>query len=413
LCFLTVTLDGYDTTAIGFVAPTLAAVWQLPGAAFTPAFMATSAGAVLGYLLSGRLSARQGRRRAMLLTVGLFALGSLATAAAQGVVSLSVLRLLTGVGLGAALPAAASLAVEQFAPQRREQVAIAVVAGLSVGAVLGGLTGGLLITRWGWESVFALGGLLPLALLPVLYLGLPHDAAQGTGTGLHTGLAKGAHSAAGTVHGKGQGHVAALFTAGQGWLTVLIWTFAFLIFSATYALQLWMPTLLGSFGFTPQQAPQAVGALGLGGLAGAGLLMALSAAVGVFMALPILLVITVLAIGSLSLLPLGGPMVLLAVACMGVGLIGGCLGQAAMAISLYAPAERTSGVGWAAAWGRMGSIAGPALGGLMLAAHWGPREIILWACAPVVVAAVVVSYLGLALTRLTAQRGAAQLGPAA
>jgi len=273
--------------------------------------------------------------------------------------------------------------------------------------------------------VFALGGLLPLALLPVLYLGLPHDAAQGagmgtgtgTGTGLRTGLAKGAHSAAGTLPSKGQGHgeghVAALFTAGQGWLTVLIWTFAFLIFSATYALQLWMPTLLGSFGFTPQQAPQAVAALGLGGLAGAGLLIALSAAVGVFMALPILLVITVVAIGSLSLLPLGVPMVLLAVACMGVGLIGGCLGQAAMAISLYAPADRTSGVGWAAAWGRMGSIAGPALGGLMLAAHWGPREIILWACAPVAVAAVVVLYLGLALARPPAQREHAQLGPAA
>ncbi|RUP24984.1 MAG: MFS transporter [Curvibacter sp.] len=391
LCFLTVTLDGYDTTAIGFVVPTLAQLWQLPGAAFTPAFMATSAGAVLGYMLSGRLSAGLGRRRAMLLTVAWFGLGSLATVAAQGVVSLSVLRLLTGVGLGAALPAAASLAVEQFAPRYREQVAVAVVAGLSVGAVLGGLVGGPLITHGGWGAVFGLGGVLPLALLPLLYWGLPQDDLQAPGPGGPTGAAGGDHRA--------QGRVAALFSAGQGGQTGLIWAFAFLVFSATYALQLWMPTLLGSFGFTPAQAPRAVAALGLGGLAGAALLMGLAGVLGVFLALPILLMLTLLALCSLSLLPLGPLGVLLMIACMGVGLIGGCLGQAAMAISLYAPAQRTSGVGWAAAWGRIGSIAGPALGGVMLAADRGPREIVLWAGVPVLAAMGVVLYLGISLSR--------------
>lgn len=388
LCFLTVTLDGYDTTAIGFVVPTLAQIWQLPGAAFTPAFMATSAGAVLGYMLSGRLSAALGRRRAMLLTVAWFGLGSLATIAAQGVVSLSVLRLLTGVGLGAVLPAAASLAVEQFAPRHREQVAIGVVAGLSVGAVLGGMVGNPLITHGGWGAVFGLGGVLPLALLPCLYWGLPRDEAQAPAGGAVGSAAAGVQA---------QGRVAALFSDGQGGRTALIWTFAFLVFSATYAMQLWMPTLLGSFGFTAAQSPKAVAALGLGGLTGAALLIGLASVLGVFLALPILLMLTLLALCALALLPLGPTGVLWAVACMGVGLIGGCLGQAAMAVSLYAPAQRTSGVGWAAAWGRLGSIAGPALGGLMLASDWGPREIVLYTCIPVLAAMAVVLYLGVAL----------------
>src|SRR5688572_11003472 len=89
LCFLTVLLDGLDTTAIGFVVPTLAREWGLPPAAFTPAFVATSLGAVIGYLLSGRLSARHGRRAVVLGSVLVFVLGSGATAWAASMPALA------------------------------------------------------------------------------------------------------------------------------------------------------------------------------------------------------------------------------------------------------------------------------------------------------------------------------------
>jgi MFS transporter, AAHS family, 4-hydroxybenzoate transporter len=58
LCFLAVVLDGYDTAAVGFAAPTIARSWGLPAASFTPAFVATSVWAVLGFLTAGPLSAR-------------------------------------------------------------------------------------------------------------------------------------------------------------------------------------------------------------------------------------------------------------------------------------------------------------------------------------------------------------------
>lgn len=93
LSFLTIVLDGYDTTAIAFVIPTLAREWGQAPSAFTPTLVATSAGAVVGYMLSGRLSAWLGRRRAIVTGVLVFALGSVATAAAASIPSLTALRL--------------------------------------------------------------------------------------------------------------------------------------------------------------------------------------------------------------------------------------------------------------------------------------------------------------------------------
>jgi len=193
--------------------------------------------------------------------------------------------------------------------------------------------------------------------------------------------------------------VQALWVPGLRLQTGLIWGFAFLVFVSTYALQLWIPTLLLSYGFSPQQAPQGLAAFGVGGLLGAILLTVFSAVAGVFRVLPLLIAVSILAIVGAVYLALSGPVALWVVGGMGLGLIAGCLGQAAMAVSLYEPALRTSGVGWAAAMGRIGSIVGPMAGGLLLASGQSARATILWACAPALLAVCVVVMLGLLVRR--------------
>jgi AAHS family 4-hydroxybenzoate transporter-like MFS transporter len=74
LCFLTIGLDGYDTAVVSLAAPSLAHDWSLPAAAFTPAFIATSLGAVIGYLSCGALTARFGHRMVVAASVGFFGL---------------------------------------------------------------------------------------------------------------------------------------------------------------------------------------------------------------------------------------------------------------------------------------------------------------------------------------------------
>src|SRR5258708_7774350 len=104
LCFLTILLDGYDTAVVSFAAPRLAHDWSLPAAAFTPAFIATSLGAVIGYLSCGALTARFGHRHVVAASVGFFGLMSLLTVASVGIPSLTALRFITALGLGGAIP---------------------------------------------------------------------------------------------------------------------------------------------------------------------------------------------------------------------------------------------------------------------------------------------------------------------
>lgn len=379
LAFITILLDGFDTTSIGFVVPTLSREWVLAPSAFTAAFVGTSLGAVIGYMLSGVGSRRLGHRSLVLLAVLCFSVTSFATGYVSSVGQLALMRFLTGIGLGAAIPACVSLAVAHGPQHRREATTVAVTSGLAVGATLGGLGGGQLIAQWGWPSIFWVGGVLPALLWPLLWRFLPTETEPP------------APAPAGT---RSAADVRVLFDGALRWRTTLLWTFSFLVFTATYAMSFWIPTVLLAFGFAPSEVPLGSAALGIGGVVAALLLVPLTAWCGIRPVLVVttcLAVVVVLALARLDMAPRGA---LFAVAALGACLIAGTLGQAALAVSLYSAQARTSGVGWSAALGRMGSIFGPALGGALLAAGHAPRDVLLTLCIPTVAGALVLLLLG-------------------
>lgn len=366
VCFTIVTLDGLDTTSIAFVAPVLSRAWNITPAAFTPAFVATSVGAVIGYMLSGPVAARWGKRQAAIWSVLIFGLGTLATVLATDIVSISIIRLITAIGLGGCLPIAVAAGADIMPSRYKETAAMLVATGLSAGSVIGGLIALPLIRNHGWTSIFIVGGIAPLLILPLFVWILPKE----------------------TQTAKGGNPVLALFSDGLATSTVLLWIFAFLVFIDAYALMFWIPTLLVDFGFEPSQAPLATAAFGTGGLVGNVILMLLVARFGIK---PMLIAICLFAIACIVALSKGATASLLLplIAGLGAGFICCCVGQAALAVSLYPSALRTTGVGWASASGRVGSIFGPALGGLMVSLGWAPRDIILTAIAPAVLAIVV------------------------
>jgi MFS transporter, AAHS family, 4-hydroxybenzoate transporter len=374
LCFLTVLLDGFDTISIGLVVPTMAREWNLPPSAFTLTFMGTSLGAVVGYVCSGWFAARYSRRGVMINSVMLFALGSLLTAFATSIHAMSWLRLLTGIGLGSALPAAISLAV-QYGPQhRREAVTIGVAAGLVIGSTAGGAMAGRLIAQFGWSAIFLAGSLLPFLLLPVLWWGLPtEDKVEKSIVDAPRGAS-----------------VSSLMEGGMAVRTVLLWCFALLNFTTFYALIFWVPTLLGSFGFSPREAPLGAVALGIGGIFGTLLLVPLSACFSTQRVLVVTALLTVVLITCVSKLDFDRVALLLVLGGIGAGLNCGTIGQSALAVSLYPPASRVTGIGWAAAFGRVGAVIGPAIGGMLMSLGAMPRDIVLSAFVPMLLAALVV-----------------------
>ncbi|MDO4683955.1 MAG: aromatic acid/H+ symport family MFS transporter [Lautropia sp.] len=175
LCFLIVLLDGFDTAAIGYVAPSLIQEWGVSKPALAPVLSAALFGLAAGALSSGPLADRFGRKRVLVLSVLIFGAGSLASAYALDLQALTWLRFITGVGLGAAMPNAVTLISEYSPARQRSLITNAMFCGFPLGASCGGFLAAWMIPEWGWRSVMLLGGVLPLVLVVVLVLMLPES----------------------------------------------------------------------------------------------------------------------------------------------------------------------------------------------------------------------------------------------
>jgi len=166
---LTVVIDGFDVQAMGFVAPAIIDAWGVDKASLGPVFGAGLLGMLLGSLFFSVLADKVGRRPVLIWATLAFAFCMLATPFVTTIDELRWIRFLTGLGLGAIMPNAMALAGE-FSPKRsRVTIMMLVSCGFTVGAVLGGLISALLIPAWGWQSVFIVGGVIPLLLTSVIF----------------------------------------------------------------------------------------------------------------------------------------------------------------------------------------------------------------------------------------------------
>src|ERR1700682_1477714 len=151
-CAAVLFLDGFDTQAIGYVAPALAREWGLTKGALGPVFSAGLFGLMIGALVFGPLADRIGRKKIIIFSTLAFGLGALVTVFVQDVNTLLAIRFLTGLGLGGAMPNAIAMTSE-FSPHRRRATMVMIMfCGFSAGAALGGLLAAGLIPPFGWRS---------------------------------------------------------------------------------------------------------------------------------------------------------------------------------------------------------------------------------------------------------------------
>src|ERR1700749_3189049 len=173
VCLAILFMDGYDTQAIGYVSPALVQAWHLDKAALAPVFALGLFGMMLGGLFFGPLADRFGRKRFIVICTALFGVFSLLTSFTETPGQLMVLRFLTGLGLGGAMPNAVALAVEYFPKRRRASAVTMVFVGFTIGAAVGGFAVAGLLRSYGWPVVFVIGGIIPLVLVPLILLLLP------------------------------------------------------------------------------------------------------------------------------------------------------------------------------------------------------------------------------------------------
>lgn len=388
LCYVIAALEGIDLQAAGVAAPKLGPAFNMTPEELGVFFSASTFGLMLGAAVGGPLSDRFGRKIVLVVSVFIFGLLSLATAYAPDVDSLIAARFVTGLGLGGALPNLVALVAENTPPAYKN---------LSVGMLYAGLpTGGAavsLISRFGahddWQGIFIIGGLAPLAVVPVLIFLLPHSRQQ-----TEIKIAE----AAGVRHARGL--LLALFGENRAVRTLLLWGGGFLGLLSLYLLLNWLPTLLVGRGLSRPDASlvqMSFNIMGIMASVATGWLMDRIAVkkmvLGTFLSAAAALVLLAVTPAELALCIISGGIVGMTVSATQALLY-------AITPGNYPTAVRGTGVGWAVVAGRLGSATGPLLAGALLGAGRSPQEVLAVLVPTILVAGALIFALAVLMGRM-------------
>jgi AAHS family 4-hydroxybenzoate transporter-like MFS transporter len=379
LCALIALLDGFDTQAIGFVAPVIAAEWALPLADFGLIFAVGLVGGLVGAISFGAIADRIGRRATLLITVTLFALGSLLTAIASNPTELVIYRAVTGLGLGGAMPSLIALTSEYSPKRMRTMLVTAMFCGFPLGAVIGAILSAPVIEMFGWTWVFIAGGALPLLLLPAIAFALPESLAW-----LHTHqrrdeanaiLARmrklplpAAASSARDTRVRND-FIASLFGEGRAIGSLVLGATFFVSLLLSYLLVSWLPSIAVEAGLTVRMGVISAAVLNLSGVVGSLIIGLLSDRAGAFRIVGAGYVLGALSIVALVNLGGVGAGVMQFAAIAGLLCIGAQMCLVSVAAQFYPAAVRGAGVGWCMGIGRFGAIAGPLIGATLVASE--------------------------------------------
>lgn len=382
LCILVMAFDAIDLTAMGLIAPALSDEWGIARTALGPALTASIVGTCIGALFGGLLADAYGRKRLLIGTCLSFGVFTLACAFAPSIFWLTVLRLLGGLGIGAASPIANTVASEFAAERYRPLACNSLLIGFTLGATAAGLGASWLIPHWGWRSVLMIGGGMPV-LLGLLLLWLPESlqfmvAKRWPEQRIARVLERmepgsgrlAAHlSPPGTTQATSR--PLAVFDQQYRSGTAALWFVYFLGLVIYYVMTSWLPTLVHSLGFSVTQAAKVMAMFPLGGAFGTLTLGLIMDRLGLVRVISVTYAVAgcmiwLLGAGASNLITLG-----ILVFLAGATLNGAQLSMPALAAGFYPTLGRATGTSWMVSFGRMGGIVGAMAGGLLLESGLG------------------------------------------
>jgi AAHS family 3-hydroxyphenylpropionic acid transporter len=374
LCFCVALLEGFDIQALGISLGKLTKQFGLDANQRTMLTTFSSVGIVLGAILGGRVADFLGRKPVLLWAVSGFGVFTLATVAAPSFLVLFVCRVLAGVGFGAALPMMMAIAAEISTPERQAITAAMMFCGMPVGGGSSGLLVQYLGPDFDWRVLFAIGGLIPLLLVPAVYFLLPETRARQV------------------VRQEAPGAIGeALFADGRLAPTLLLWITFLPTLTILYLILNWLPTLIASKGFGGTVSAQATMLFNYGSVFGALLFGHFVDRLGVRWPLVLsyaALIVCLLALGGTT--DVTPALVLSGLA--GFLLLGANYAMYGAAAAYYPLRVRGTGSGACISIGRIGSVIGPLLAGIWLGGGASAAQVIGY-MAPFAAAAGVAVYL--------------------
>src|SRR5882762_3531712 len=378
-------VEGFDTSAIGYIAPQITRAWKVPSDTLGTILTADMVGLLLGYLFVAPFSARFGHKRMVVACTTFFGLMTFLTIMSANVETLIFFRFLTGIGVGGAMPSAVALTGE-YIPERVRSTAVTLIyIGFSVGQIGAGAVSGFLLEDFSWRAVLAFGGIVTLLFAGLFVFALPESVEYLVIRGndraralrifrrMAPDLAL-ADSVRLISGGQGMRKVAVrqLLQDGRALGTALVWTGMFMNLMIYFFLQKWLTSLLVMVGLAQAAAIQATTLSLAAGIVAAFIIGPLMDRIG-----PYAVVTGLFAASALACVVMGQvltmPQSLLVLAgSVGLGfcLSGGQKANNALSVYFYPTALRGAGLAWGLGVGRIGGVLGPWLPGQLLSSGW-------------------------------------------
>ncbi len=401
-------VEGFDTSAIGYIAPQLTRAWHVPPSTLGTILTADMVGLLLGYLFLSPLSARFGHKRMVVLCTAAFGALTFLTITSTSVAMLIGFRFLTGIGVGGAMPSAVALTGEYF-PERVRSTSITLIyIGFSLGQIGAGVVANMLLEPFGWQAVLGFGGIATLMLSALFWSSLPEsleylinrgDDPSGAMRILARLAPTLALSPATRLIAGGQGGrkvtVGQLLEGGRGLGTGFIWAGMFMNLMIYFFLQKWLTQLLVIVGL-PQATAITATTVGLaGGIVAACILGPLMDRFGPYIVVTGLFALSAAACVLMAkVLATPSAAIVIAVSTLvGFCLSGGQKANNALSVYFYPTALRGTGLGWSLGIGRIGGVLGPFAAGLLLTARWTPAALFYAAAVPMVLGAIAIALM--------------------
>lgn len=400
-CSMLMLFDGYDLVIYGSILPQLMHDWALSPVA--AGFIGSSAlfGMMVGALTLGSSSDRFGRRRIILLCLVIFGIAAFGNAFCTNTTEFTLCRFLTGIGLGGMVPNIVALMTEMAPRSKRNIMVTIMLSFFSVGGVIAALIGKTITPEFGWRANFLIAG-IPLLFFPVFYKWLPESISYlisqkrfGHAEPILRKYAPDFNGTAASLAAVSEEvanprmRAVELFARGRAVDTLLLWIAFGMCMLMVYGLNTWLPKLMAASGYSLGSSLTFLITLNVGAVVGGLFSGWLADRHG---GKPTLILFFAIAAVSIGLLGYKQSPVVLNILLMAAGAttIGTLCIVHAFAAQFYPAGIRSTGVGWAAAAGRFGAVAGPALGGYLLSQKFSISFNFLVFAVPGLVAAIAV-----------------------
>lgn len=409
LIFLVVAFDGMDVGIMGYVAPEIIRLWGISKPEMGMVLSAVFFGMAAGAVSAGPIGDRFGRRGVIVGSVLWFGATTLLAALSAGVTGLLILRILTGVGLGAAIPTGLALMAE-LAPERSRSLLLTIVfSGFTAGASVAGLFAAWLIPSYGWQATLAAAGLLPVIFALLLYLLLSESVAflalKGQLSAIPRILRKidpqaifpdDAQFWIPVAPGEPKSSFVTLMSRRYWLATVMLCLAYFLGVLVTYVIVGWLPVVNREAGFTPAEGAIITALFTLAGPAGAMSLGVAMDRLSRHKTLVLTFLIASALLASVGIAPKTFAGLCGFMLALGFFFHGSMAGLQALAPQSFPTSARATGVSTMHAVGRLGAIGSGLMGAVMLGWGWGLPQIFVALAVPTAIC-------GLAIAAIASQ----------